>query len=292
MEAIPNNQVIGTAVFEISGGSLDFLPSAISQFQETYVLHLVAWNFFQGTKTSRSWIKRLWCSGHTGTTKASTSTKLLNFTTKLRKLSFPSSRRPGWHFRWALWRFERFESFEILPRLFFLFLHLLFGGPKLVCCCFFLEGGEPFKDNGHVMSSCDAVCGLSSLKALFPWLEKYLRKPHGCLLFWDIFGKKANTTSEDASSKSAFSTKKDSTGNQSNIGVSSRRKTTCVQLNFGSHCLLPRYGTVLACNYQTPTLREYSLSRVRKRTHEKRCHNLNKVRGMVFWDFWWVRKKR
>ncbi len=37
----------------------------------------------------------------------------------------------------------------------------------------------------------------------------------------------------------------------------------------------PRYGTVVACNYQTPTLREYPLSRVRKRTREKRCHNLS-----------------
>ena len=176
MEAIPNNQVIGTAVFEISGGSLDFLPSAISQFQETYVLHLVAWNFFQGTKTSRSWIKRLWCSGHTGTTKASTSTKLLNFTTKLRKLSFPSSRRPGWHFRWALWRFERFESFEILPRLFFLFLHLLFGGPKLVCCCFFFGRGGAFQRQW----SCDVVlrCSLWTffLEGIVPMAGKISSK--------------------------------------------------------------------------------------------------------------------
>lgn len=116
---------------------------------------------FQGTKTSRSWIKRLWCSGHTGTTKASTSTKLLNFTTKLLKLSWrnPPKSPARWVSRW------------VLP----------------------VEGGEPEKTLKPW--SCDAVCGLSSLKALFPWLEKYLRKPQMSFCFSHLRKKTKNRTS-------------------------------------------------------------------------------------------------
>ena len=73
---------------------------------------------FQGTKTSRSWIKRLWCSGHTGTTKASTSTKLLNFTTKLLKLSWRNP--PKSPARWvpmvssAGWRWGTRKNTQVL----------------------------------------------------------------------------------------------------------------------------------------------------------------------------------
>lgn len=194
---------------------------------------------FQGTKTSRSWIKRLWCSGHTGTTKASTSTKLLNFTTKLLKLSWrnPPKSPARWVPRW------------VLP----------------------VEGGEPEK----TPRSCDAVCGLSSLKALFPWLEKYLRKPQMSIVL-DIFGKKNRTSSRwqldgrESSKISLFSPKKkDNNDNQSKHWRCHLTRNALRQ---------PRYVTVLACNYQTPTVREDSLSRVRKRTHEKRYHNLNQKR--------------
>ena len=100
-----------------------------------------------------------------------------------------------------------------------------------------------------------------------------------CLLFWTSSEKKNRTSSGwqldgRESSKSAFSNpkKRDNWQINPNIGMSSNPQRV----------LSRRYGTVLACNYQTPTVREDSLSRVRKRTHEKRYHNLNQKRRCVF----------
>lgn len=200
---------------------------------------------FQGTKTSRSWIKRLWCSGHTGTTKASTSTKLLNFTTKLLKLSWRNP--PKSPARWV---------------------------PRVSFCR--LKVGSPKKHPGPVMQFVDFL----------PWRHcshgwKNIFESLKCLLFWTSSEKKKKTehwTSSriiswmprESSKISFFPTqKKGLTDNQSKHWRCHPTRNALRQ---------PRYVTVLACNYQTPTVREDSLSRVRKRTHEKRYHNLNQKR--------------
>ena len=194
---------------------------------------------FQGTKTSRSWIKRLWCSGHTGTTKASTSTKLLNFTTKLLKLSWRNP--PKSPARWvpmvssAGWRWGTRKNTQVL---------------WCSLWTFFLEGIVPMA--GKISSKASNVYIFEKKK------QNILRVTAG----WPGIIK-----------ISSFNPKKNNNWQSTpNIGMSSNPQRV----------LSRRYGTVLACNYQTPTVREDSLSRVRKRTHEKRYHNLKPTNGDGF----------